>query len=160
MLLRSIAGPWMSIADLLLDAARERPRDEAVFDGRRRLDFAALAARAQALARGLARRGVGRGARVAVVSTNNTEYVECYGALALLGAVCVPVNWRLRAGEVRHVLGDAEVGAVIAEARFTQLVDEALAEGAPCGLRLSIGAAAAGWLPFEAAPPARRAARC
>ena len=140
----------MSIVEPLLDAARERARDEAAFDGRRRLDFAALAARAEALARGLARRGVAPGARVAIVATNGCEYVEAYFALAWLGAVSVPVNWRLRAGEVRHVLGDAEVAGVIAEARFAALVDQALAEGAACDLRLAVGETPAGWEAFEA----------
>ncbi len=139
----------LSLASLLLDAARLCPSDEAVFDGRRRLDFAALLARAQALAYGLGARGIGRGARVAIVSANSVEYVEAYAALALLGAVGVPVNWRLRAGEVRHVLCDAEVSGVIVEQRFTALVDEALADATLCGVRLCVGPAPAGWTPFE-----------
>lgn len=150
MALRRLRAACMSYVEDLEHAARTRPRDEAVFDGRRRLDFATLATRAEALARGLARRGVTAGARVAVVATNGCAYVEAYFALAWLGAVCVPVNWRLRAGEVRHVLADAEVAGVVVEARFAELVDEALAEGPDCGLRLAIGASGAGWEDFEA----------
>ncbi len=51
--------------------------------------------------------GVGRGDRVAVLGANRLEQVELYFAVAKLGAVLVPVNWRLTAEEVAYVLGDS-----------------------------------------------------
>ncbi|MFH2009601.1 MAG: long-chain fatty acid--CoA ligase [bacterium] len=52
--------------------------------------------------------GVGRGDRVAVLGENRVEQVELYFAAVKLGAVLVPVNWRLSPEEVAYILGDAE----------------------------------------------------
>jgi long-chain acyl-CoA synthetase len=140
----------MAIAELLQDTARRYAREAAVSDGERSLDFAGLALRAEQLARGLARLGIRRGERVALLSTNRVEYVEAYFALALLGAVSVPVNWRLRAGEVAQVLADCEAVAVIAEARFCELVDQEAGHTSSLRARIALGTAPAGWRAYEA----------
>ncbi|MCC6405536.1 MAG: long-chain-fatty-acid--CoA ligase [Planctomycetes bacterium] len=110
----------MRITDLLDHSATLYRGDEAVFDGRTRCSFGELATRAAATARGLARLGVRAGERVAIVSTNRAEYVEAYFALARLGVVAVPINWRLRATELEYQLQDSESVAVLAEERFVE----------------------------------------
>src|SRR5205823_7190854 len=97
---------------LLARAALRRPDAEAVVDGRRRLTYAELDARAIAVARGFARLGVAHGARVLLVLRNRLEHVIAYWALQKLGSVAVPVNFRLAANELRYLLEDS--GARIA----------------------------------------------
>src|SRR6202020_3069325 len=72
-----------------------------------RVTHAAYRGRAERLARGLAHAGIHPGDRVAVVSQNNLEFVDLYGAVARLGAILVPVNWRLRGAEDGYAVGDA-----------------------------------------------------
>lgn len=55
----------------------------------------------------LADRGVARGDRVAVHMTNRLEVLEGYFAAMRLGAIAVPVNFRLAAAEVSYILADS-----------------------------------------------------
>ena len=97
----------MTLGALLARAALRRPDAEAVVDGRRRLTYAELDARAAEAARGFARLDVARGDRVLLVVRNRLEHVIAYWALQKLGAVAVPVNFRLAANELRYVLEDS-----------------------------------------------------
>ncbi len=81
-----------------------------------RLTHAEYAAGVTRLAGGLARAGIEVGDRIAVVSQNNLEFVELYGAVARLGAILVPINWRLSPEEVAYVAGDAAPKVIIADA--------------------------------------------
>src|SRR5262245_31249544 len=74
--------------------------------GAERITHAGALARAERLAAGLARAGVVAGDRIAILSQNNLEFVDLYGAAARLGAVVVPVNLRLSADEIAYVIGD------------------------------------------------------
>ena len=97
----------MTLGALLARAALRRPDAEAVVDGRRRLTYGELDARAGAAARGFARLGVARGDRVLLALRNRLEHVVAYWALQQLGGVAVPVNFRLAANELRYVLDDS-----------------------------------------------------
>ena len=97
----------MTLGALLARAALRRPNAGAVVDGRRRLTYAELDARATEAARGFARLGVARADRVLLVLRNRLEHVIAYWALQKLGAVAVPANFRLAANELRYVLGDS-----------------------------------------------------
>jgi fatty-acyl-CoA synthase len=66
-----------------------------------------LGRRISALATALADRGVRRGDRVAVLMTNRPEFLEAVLASNALGAIAVPVNFRLSVDEVRFILGDS-----------------------------------------------------
>ena len=84
--------------------------------------FAELYDRTLRLANGLAALGVGPGDRVGVLLSNRHEWPETLFALAGLGAVCVPINVLLRAGEVDYVLEDAGASLLIADETAAQLV--------------------------------------
>lgn len=74
-----------------------------------------MAARAAAFLRG---RGVGAGDRVAVLALNHPAYVALFFACWRIGAVLVPVNTRLTAREVAHVVTDAGAALLLAEDAF------------------------------------------
>ncbi|GAA0835914.1 long-chain-fatty-acid--CoA ligase [Streptosporangium amethystogenes subsp. fukuiense] len=77
--------------------------------------WAELHRRVLALATGLATEGVGRGDRVAILMTNRPEYVEAVLAINLLGALAVPLNFRLTADEITFILKDSGSVALIAD---------------------------------------------
>ena len=100
----------MNLADSLLGTAeRAGDRDALVEDGRR-LTHAEVAERAARVAGGLRALGVARGDRVAAALRNRTETVLLWWACQWLGAVFVPLNWRLKPEEVAYCVDDA--GAV------------------------------------------------
>ena len=105
-----------TLVDVIERNARLHPdRIAFVFD-KERITHAQYAARVQRLALGLASAGVMPGDRIAILSQNNLEFVDLYGAVAQLGAILVPINWRLSADEITYIVGDAAPKIVIADA--------------------------------------------
>jgi long-chain acyl-CoA synthetase len=76
--------------------------------------YAELAARARALAVGLQRLGIGRGARVAVCLPNSPALITSFYGIWWAGATIVPINPMAKAPELRQQLGDADVALLIA----------------------------------------------
>jgi fatty-acyl-CoA synthase len=62
--------------------------------------------------------GISRGDRVAILSFNELEYVALFFACQRLGAMIVPVNFRLAAPEVDHVLRDSEPKLLVLQESF------------------------------------------
>jgi acyl-CoA synthetase (AMP-forming)/AMP-acid ligase II len=81
-----------------------------------RLTYAQLDRRVTRLARALAERGIGRGDRLAVLMRNRLETVEAYYAGLRLGAIVVPINFRLVPAEVAYLLADSGAAALIVDA--------------------------------------------
>ncbi|MGO9041781.1 MAG: fatty-acid--CoA ligase FadD5 [Mycobacterium sp.] len=77
--------------------------------------WAGLQRRVAALADALSRRGVGFGDRVMVLMLNRTEFVESVLAVNMLGAIAVPLNFRLTAPEIAFLVEDCEARLVITE---------------------------------------------
>lgn len=74
-----------------------------------------LQRRVTQLAGALSRRGVGFGDRVLILMLNRTEYVESFLAANLLGAIAVPVNFRMTPPEIAYLVRDCDPRAVITE---------------------------------------------
>jgi len=108
----------------------------AFVSGAQRVTHAQYADRAARLAAGLAGLGVGIGDRVAILAHNGQEYVDLFGAAARLGAIVVPVNWRLSAEEVAYVLQDTTPRVLIASPELHALAPVAARANA---LAYSIG---------------------
>src|SRR5579864_7887531 len=100
--------------------------------------YGELLARAEAVAAGLRRRGIGRGDRVACLLGNGPEMVLLHLAMLRLGAVLVPINLAYRQREIGHILTDAAPRLLVAAAPQRQLVDEVPA-GDRAGLEAVIG---------------------
>jgi acyl-CoA synthetase (AMP-forming)/AMP-acid ligase II len=115
-----------------------------------RVTHAAYLSRAERLACGLAHAGIRPGDRVVVVSQNNLEFVDLYGAVARLGAILVPVNWRLSAEEVAYVVADAAPKIVIADAANQPLLQAAQASLPTVERWYGIGAHPAPFTPYAA----------
>ncbi len=73
------------------------------------------------LARGLLDAGLEKGDRIGVLSQNNMEYMYLYGAAAKIGAVMLPVNWRLQSDEVEYIISDASPKLFFTETGFQKM---------------------------------------
>ncbi len=114
-----------NIGLLLTKRAEICPHREAFveFERNRRFTFAELNARANRVANGLLTRGIRPGDRVATLLKNSIEFVETYFAVAKIGAVMVPVNWRLVAGEIAYILQDSGARALVYDSDFDDAVN-------------------------------------
>lgn len=99
------------------------------------LSYAHLWARTEQATRELAGLGLAKGDRVAYLGYNHPGMLVLLFAAARLGALLVPLNWRLTAHEHRAILADCEPGAIFYEAEF-----EENASALPAGLRIMLGA--------------------
>jgi long-chain acyl-CoA synthetase len=87
--------------------AAERPDAITLVAGERAITYAELDARSSRVAQALRAAGVGFGDRVAFVEKNCAEFFETICGLSKLGALGVPVNWRLTAPEMQHTIDDS-----------------------------------------------------
>ncbi|MEC3914256.1 fatty-acid--CoA ligase FadD5 [Nocardia sp. CDC160] len=71
--------------------------------------------RSEKFADALSRRGVGFGDRVLILALNYTEYIEAVMGINALGAIAVPVNFRLTPPEVAYIVGDSGAKAIVTD---------------------------------------------
>jgi fatty-acyl-CoA synthase len=113
----------MDLSDLIERNAAFTPDKAAtVFDGET-LSYAALSGRIEQAARALkAEYGVSRGDRVAILSLNRPDYLVLLYACARLGAMLVPLNWRLAVAEQLFILSDAGAKVLVLEQAFAGIL--------------------------------------
>ncbi|SDD94890.1 acyl-CoA synthetase [Rhodococcus tukisamuensis] len=130
-------GNWPSIHHL------RRPDRTALVDADTgaALTFGELDRRTNALADAMRQRGVRKGDRVALITFNSPHMLEVLFAAAKLGAVTVPVNYRLSAPEMRYILQDSGACIVFHSAQLTATVHDA-ADGTYVRETVEIGSAA------------------
>ncbi len=117
-----------NLADLFeaaVDAFGER--EYLVADGERRT-YAELDARANQLAHHLAAQGIGPGDHVGIYATNSVEWVETAWAVFKLRAVWINVNYRYVHDELRYLLSNADLSALVHQASFSPQVTDLLGD--------------------------------
>ncbi len=112
------------LADLIREGARRAPGGPCVTYEGETLTWLNLDHRSSRVANALAAAGIGAGDRVAVIARNSPLFYELLFGCAKLGAVLVPLNWRLSAREIASVLEDAAPLLVIAGAEQQALLPE------------------------------------
>lgn len=118
--LQSHYATWeeLTLAAWIDRVASRHPHRPWVITDRAEYTYAEMGEWSRRLARGLVAGGVGVGDRVAVVLPNGAQFVALRLALARVGAVTVPVNYRLRAGELRDLLGHCRPTALVTLENF------------------------------------------
>ena len=94
-------GDDLRVADVIRERAASAATRSRSRSGDRELTFAALDERSNRLAQALRARGVGPGDRVAYLDRTAPEVIELLFAVSKIGAVIVPMNWRLAAAGAR-----------------------------------------------------------
>jgi fatty-acyl-CoA synthase len=113
----------MDLSDLIARNADFTPDKVALHFSATTLTYGAFWQRIAATARALkSQLGVGRGDRVAIVAANHPDYLVLLYACARLGALLVPLNWRLAVPEQLYILTDASPKALIVEDAFAAVV--------------------------------------
>ncbi|MEU2736124.1 long-chain-fatty-acid--CoA ligase [Streptomyces sp. NPDC007095] len=103
--------------------AEHRPDTAAVICEGRTLTYDALHRGSNRVAHALRAAGLGEGDRVAYLGKESEHYYEILFGCAKSGTVLVPVNWRLTAPEVSHILQDSGTRLLFLEDEFTQVVE-------------------------------------
>ena len=120
-----------NVGQLLTKRAYRDPSIEALYEpaNERRLSFAELNARSNRVGNALRDLGVGDGERVGLLLMNGAEFVETFFAVAKVGMVNVPLNWRLVPDELEFILSDAGAKVLIFSAEFADTAAELRSRG-------------------------------
>jgi long-chain acyl-CoA synthetase len=130
-------GADLRVADLIRERALDRAEVVAIAHGERELTYADLHARSSRLAQALLAAGAGPRARIAYLGRTAPEVVELLFATSKIGAVTVPLNWRLAPPELAAILSDAGAPLLIADSAYAQVAAE-LAGSVPQDLRVVV----------------------
>ncbi len=112
----------MNTTDFLNIATAICPdKDAIVFEGKR-YTFSQLNERVNRLANGLVKLGVKKGERVSFIQVNCNQCVETYFAVAKMGAIYLPLNFRAKEKELDYMLNSAGATTMIAGERYVPMI--------------------------------------
>jgi acyl-CoA synthetase (AMP-forming)/AMP-acid ligase II len=123
---------------------------EALVDGALRLTYAQLFERCDKWSAALQRLGVAAGDRVAYIAPNTHAQLESFYAVPQIGAVLVPINYRLTADDFAYIIAHSGASLVCAHEDYLEAVDR-VRDRLP-GVRhfVALEGQRAGWLDYEA----------
>jgi long-chain acyl-CoA synthetase len=126
-------GDELRVADVVREHAAARPDVVALRAGETARTYRELDERSSRLAQALLAAGAAEGSRVAYLDRTAPEVVELLFAVAKIGAVLVPLNWRLATPELAAVVGDARPVVLVAGESYgdvaAELADDVVVTG-------------------------------
>ena len=107
--------------DWIAHHAGRRPDQLAIHDLHtgRKFTYRDLDTRAGRMASALTRLGIARGDRVALLAPNGPEYFDLQFAVGRIGAILLPLNWRLTVPELEYILSDATPRLLVHDKSFS-----------------------------------------
>jgi len=94
----------------------------ALIAGQQRVTHREVLSAVDSLASGLASAGLRPGDRIGVLAKNCLEFVYLYGAASKLGAIMLPINWRLNPEEIQYIISDGAPSALFVDPEFQETV--------------------------------------
>ncbi|WP_453990547.1 acyl-CoA synthetase [Bacillus nitroreducens] len=110
--------------DWIANRARLSPDSIAVVDGETgdRFTFEELNIRAENMASYFNHIGIKKGDRVALLSPNDVSYFDLLFACGKIGAIFVPLNWRLASKELDYILSNSSPKLLVIASQFESLI--------------------------------------
>ena len=125
------------------------PGREAVVDGGLRLTYAQFFERADRWSAALQKLGVGQGDRVAYIAPNTHAQLESFYAVPQIGAVLVPINYRLSAGEFEYIINHSGATVVCAHEDYLECVEGLRPQLPNVRHFVALEGTSTGWLDYE-----------
>jgi fatty-acyl-CoA synthase len=123
---------------------------EAVVDGDLRLTYAQFFDRCDRWSHVLQERmGIGHGDRVAYIAPNTHAQLESFYAVPQLGAVVVPINYRLTADDFAYIIGHSGARVVCAHSDYLEAVDSIRDQIPDVEHFVALEGGREGWLNYE-----------
>jgi len=139
--------------DFLNRPARIYPDKTAIVDGGLRLTYRQYAERVNRLSNALLKLGVKKGQRVCMLSPNSHFFLESFFATSQIGAILVPLNYRLSPEEHVYILNHSGVRVALVDHEYTGMVDTIRSQLRTIRHRIVAspsGAPEAGWTDWDA----------
>jgi len=124
---------------------------EAVVDGKLRLTYTQFLERCGRWSSALQSMGIAKGDRVAYIAPNTHSLLEAYYAVPQIGAVLVPINYRLIADDFAYLIKHSGARIVCAHPDYIDAVDSIRAQIRGVERFIALEGVRSGWLNYEAA---------
>src|SRR6201996_2556388 len=111
----------INLSSFIVFHARRTPDRCAIRYQGEDISYAAFDDRIRRVAGWLASRGIGAGDVVAVLMKNSAAFLELVFATSHLGAVFLPINYRLSADEVGYIVGNSGARILIADEELAEI---------------------------------------
>lgn len=112
----------VSIYSIIKRNARLWKDGIALIGGPERVSHQELLGKVDRVAAGLQARGLKSGDRIGVLAKNSLEYVYLFAAAAKIGAILLPISWRLSHEEVKHLISDGSPTFFFADPEFQDAI--------------------------------------
>jgi fatty-acyl-CoA synthase len=122
---------------------------EAVVDGTQRFTYAEFFDRCDRWSNALLRLGVGQGDRVAYLAPNTHAMLESFYAVPQIGAVCVPLNYRLTAADFQYLINHSGARVVCVDEDYLDAIDSIRHDLPRVEAFVALEGNRAGWLNYE-----------
>lgn len=116
-------GRRLLLGEMMARNARKFPDQEALIHGETRLTYTQLNARINRLAHALMDLGIKKGEKVSILAFNCNQFMETYFALAKMGGVAVPINFRLHPEEMTYIINQSDAKALITSEAFVDVAN-------------------------------------
>jgi fatty-acyl-CoA synthase len=113
----------INIGELLTRRAKIGPEKEGLICEDVRRTFSELNSLANRLANTMRNLGVGHGDRVGILALNEPEYFDLFFGLGKIGAILVPINYRLAGPEIQYILSDCAAKVFVFGHDYSEIVD-------------------------------------
>jgi len=114
-------GRRLLLGEMMSRNARKFPDKEALVYGETRLTYRQLNARINRLAHAFMDLGIKKGDKVSILAFNCNQFMETYFALAKMGGVAVPINFRLHPEEMTYIINQSDAKALIMSEAFVDV---------------------------------------
>src|SRR4029079_2141704 len=136
-----------------LDLARRTrtlyPDREALVDGTLRLTYSQLFERCDRWSSALRQLGVNQGDRVAYIAPNTHAQLESFYAVPQIGAVLVPINYRLTSDDFAYIIAHSGATVVCAHSDYLEAVDRIRPQVPEVRHFVALEGTRDGWLDYE-----------
>src|SRR4029079_2242713 len=143
----------MDVALTPLEFARRTralyPDRDALVDGALRLSYAQFFARCDRWSAALQGLGIAKGDRVAYIAPNTHAQLESFYAVPQIGAVLVPINYRLSAGEFEYIINHSGATVVCAHEDYLECVEGLRPQLPNVRHFVALEGTSIGWLDYE-----------
>src|SRR5216117_975280 len=123
---------------------------EAVVDGDLRLTYRQFFERCDRWSFALQSMGIQKGDRVAYIAPNTHSHLEAYYAVPQIGAILVPINYRLTADDFAYLVNHSGARLVCAHSDYLAAVESIRSQLSKVGHFVALEGSLPGWLDYEA----------